>query len=454
MRAMIDDELVRAHRARALSPDHPVLRGLGTESGRLLPGPRSRESVSTWPVPTIVQNVMDKFAKLVGREYKLFQYEGAPDAEHVIIIMGSGAEAVHETVDHLSAQGKKVGMLKVRLMRPFSLEHFLNALPATVKSIAVLDRTKEPGAIGEPLYQDVIIALTEGFTAGKAPMASFPKVIGGRYGLSSKEFTPAMVARIFDELTKHAPQNHFTIGINDDVTHTSLDYDAAFSTEPAETVRAMFFGLGSDGTVGANKNTIKIIGEETALNVQGYFVYDSKKSGAVTTSHLRFSKQPIRSTYLISRANFVACHQFSFMERLDVLKAAEPGAVFLLNSSIRAGRSLGQSAASGAGDHHPEKAAFLRNRCCGCGPQGRHGRPYQHRHADLLLRYQRRVAPRGSHRRHQACHREDLRQARRVRSAQELRGGGFLAREPPRGEGPTDGDLAVRRSPAGPGECS
>ena len=246
--------------------------------------------------------------------------------------MGSGAEAVHETVDYLTAQGKKVGMLKVRLMRPFSLEHFLAALPKTVKNIAVLDRTKEPGCIGEPLYQDVITALTEGFTAGQAPMATFPRVIGGRYGLSSKEFTPAMVNRIFEELTKPTLHNHFTIGINDDVTHTSLPYDPAFSTEPEGTVRAMFFGLGADGTVGANKNTIKIIGEETDLNVQGYFVYDSKKSGAVTTSHLRFSKTPIRSTYLISRANFVACHQFNFMERLDVLKAADPGAVFLLNT--------------------------------------------------------------------------------------------------------------------------
>ncbi len=331
MRFMIDDELVRAHRARALSPDHPVLRGSAQNPDVYFQG---RESVNPFYLacPTIVQNVMDKFAGLVGRQYRLFQYEGAPDAEHVIVIMGSGAETVHETVDHLTAQGKKVGVLKVRLMRPFSLEHFLESLPKTVKSIAVLDRTKEPGAIGEPLYQDVVIALTEGFTSGKATMASFPKVIGGRYGLSSKEFTPAMVARIFEELAKPTLQNHFTIGINDDVTHTSLNYDATFSTEPAETVRAMFFGLGSDGTVGANKNTIKIIGEETALNVQGYFVYDSKKSGAVTTSHLRFSKKPIRATYLISRANFVACHQFSFMERLDVLKAGDPGAVFLLNS--------------------------------------------------------------------------------------------------------------------------
>ena len=331
MRAMIDDDLVRAHRARALSPDHPVLRGSAQNPDVYFQG---RESVNPYYLacPTIVQNVMDKFFKIVGREYKLFQYEGASDAENVIIVMGSGAEAVHETVDYLTAQGKKVGMLKVRLMRPFSVEHFLSALPKTVKNIAVLDRTKEPGAIGEPLYQDVITALTEGFTAGKAPMASFPKVIGGRYGLSSKEFTPAMVNRVFEELTRPTPQNHFTVGINDDVTHTSLAYDSTFSTEPEGTVRAMFYGLGADGTVGANKNTIKIIGEETDLNVQGYFVYDSKKSGAVTTSHLRFSKTPIRSTYLISRANFVACHQFSFMERLDVLKAADPGAVFLLNS--------------------------------------------------------------------------------------------------------------------------
>ena len=331
MRQMIDDDLVRAHRERALSPDHPVLRGSAQNPDVYFQG---RESVNPYYLacPTIVQNVMDKFAQMVGRQYQLFQYEGAPDATDVIIVMGSGAEAVHETVDYLTAQGKKVGMLKVRLMRPFSLDHFLAALPKTVNNIAVLDRTKEPGCIGEPLYQDVITALTEGFTAGQAPMAKFPRVVGGRYGLSSKEFTPAMVNRIFEELTKPTLHNHFTIGINDDVTHTSLPYDPAFSTEPEGTVRAMFFGLGADGTVGANKNTIKIIGEETDLNVQGYFVYDSKKSGAVTTSHLRFSKTPIRSTYLISRANFVACHQFNFMERLDVLKAADPGAVFLLNT--------------------------------------------------------------------------------------------------------------------------
>jgi pyruvate-ferredoxin/flavodoxin oxidoreductase len=331
MRAMISDEMVRAHRERALSPDHPVLRGSAQNPDVYFQG---RETVNPYYLacPTIVQNVMDKFASVVGRQYHLFDYVGAPDAEDVMIIMGSGAEAVHETVEALNAQGKKIGMVKVHLYRPFSIEHFLQALPKTTKRIAVLDRTKEPGAIGEPLYLDVIAGLTEGFAAGKATMASFPKVIGGRYGLSSKEFTPAMVKGVFDELPKPATQTHFTIGIKDDITHTSLDYDPTFSTEDAETVRAMFYGLGADGTVGANKNSIKIIGEETDLHVQGYFVYDSKKSGAVTTSHLRFSKKPIRSTYLISRANFVACHQFGFMERLDVLKCAEPGAVFLLNS--------------------------------------------------------------------------------------------------------------------------
>ena len=331
MRAMIDDELVHAHRERALSPDHPVLRGSAQNPDVYFQG---RETVNPYyrACPTIVQNVMDKFAKIVGRSYHLFDYVGAPDADHVIVIMGSGAEAVHETVEALNAQGQRVGVLKVRLYRPFSVEHFLNALPKTVKGIAVLDRTKEPGSIGEPLYLDVVTALTEAFTAGKAPMADVPRMIGGRYGLSSKEFTPAMVKAVFDELQKAAPQNHFTVGIKDDVTHNSLDYDPAFSTEDGETVRAMFYGLGADGTVGANKNSIKIIGEETDKHVQGYFVYDSKKSGAVTISHLRFSKKPIRSTYLISRANFVACHQFSFMERLDVLRCADPGAVFLLNS--------------------------------------------------------------------------------------------------------------------------
>ena len=275
---------------------------------------------------------MDKFASVVGRSYHLFDYVGAPDAERVIIMMGSGAEAAQEAVEYLTERGEKVGVLKVHLYRPFSIEHFLAALPKTVKNLAVLDRTKEAGAAGEPLYVDVITALSEGLAAGKAPFASFPRIIGGRYGLSSKEFTPAMVKAVFDEMLKPAPRNHFTVGIVDDVTHTSLEVDPTFSTEDPKTVRAIFYGLGSDGTVGANKNSIKIIGEDTDNYAQGYFVYDSKKSGSITISHLRFGPKPIHSTYLITQANFVACHQFTFLERYDVLKAAEPGAVFLLNS--------------------------------------------------------------------------------------------------------------------------
>ncbi|MGA2183270.1 MAG: pyruvate:ferredoxin (flavodoxin) oxidoreductase [Bryobacteraceae bacterium] len=331
LRAMIDDDLVRAHRARALSPDHPVLRGTAQNPDVYF---QARETVNPFYLacPEIVQRAMDKFAALVGRQYHLFDYVGAPDAERVIVIMGSGAEAAEELVEHQVEAGEKIGLLKVRLYRPFSIEHFIQALPQTVKSIAVLDRTKEPGGVGEPMYLDVVTAITEAFTAGTAPFANFPRVIGGRYGLSSKEFTPAMVKAVYDELKKDRPKNHFTVGINDDVTHTSLDYDAAFSTEHGDVVRGLFYGLGSDGTVGANKNSIKIIGEDTDNYAQGYFVYDSKKSGSVTVSHLRFGPRPIHSTYLITRANFIGCHQFSFVERLDMLAAAEPGATFLLNS--------------------------------------------------------------------------------------------------------------------------
>jgi pyruvate-ferredoxin/flavodoxin oxidoreductase len=257
---------------------------------------------------------------------------GAPDAERVVVLMGSGAEVAHETIEHLVAHGEKVGLLKVRLYRPFSTEHFVAALPATVKSIAVLDRTKEPGAVGEPLYVDVVTAMSEARASGKTSFKSFPRIIGGRYGLSSKEFTPAMVKAVLDEAAKEKPKNHFTVGIYDDVTNTSLDYDPSFSTEDPETVRALFYGLGADGTVGANKNSIKIIGEDTDNYAHGYFVYDSKKAGAITISHLRFGPKEIRSSYLISQASFVACHQFSFLERFDMLKAARPGATFLLNS--------------------------------------------------------------------------------------------------------------------------
>jgi len=324
LRAMIDDELVRAHRTRALSPDHPVIRGTAQNPDVYF---QAREAANLFyqACPAIVQKAMDKFAQLTGRQYHLFDYFGAPDAERVIVLMGSGAEVAEEAVAHLNAAGEKVGLLKVHLYRPFSIEHFVAALPASAKTIAVLDRTKEPGSAGEPLYLDVITALSEAQVAGK-------RVVGGRYGLSSKEFTPAMIKGVFDEMLKPAPKNHFTIGILDDVSHTSLTYDPAFSSEAPGTVRALFYGLGADGTVGANKNSIKIIGEETENYAQGYFVYDSKKSGAITVSHLRFGPQPLHSSYLITTANFVACHQFSFLERLDMLKYAEPGATFLLNS--------------------------------------------------------------------------------------------------------------------------
>ncbi|HLZ59100.1 MAG TPA: pyruvate:ferredoxin (flavodoxin) oxidoreductase [Ktedonosporobacter sp.] len=329
---MIDDALVQAHRNRALSPDHPFIRGTAQNPDVYF---QARESVnpSYQACPDIVQQTMYRFAEQVGRQYRLFDYVGAPDAERVIVLMGSGAETIQATVNHLVVQGEKVGVVKVRLFRPFSVAHFLQALPSTVKTIAALDRTKEPGSIGEPLYLDVVTAINEGRTTDHGP-SHHPRIIGGRYGLSSKEFTPAMVKGIFDEMQKHEPKLHFTIGITDDVTHTSLAYDASFSIERADTVQCVFWGLGSDGTVGANKNSIKIIGEETENDAQGYFVYDSKKSGSITISHLRFGPQSIHAPYLIGahQANFVACHQFSLLERSDVLKYARPGGVFLLDS--------------------------------------------------------------------------------------------------------------------------
>jgi len=325
MRAMVDDKQVHAHRARGLSPDHPVIRGTAQNPDVFF---QARESVNPYYLacPDIVQGAMDRFAEVVGRHYHLFDYVGAPDAERIIVLMGSGAETAAETAKYLAAEGEKVGVIKVRLFRPFSIEHLLNTLPETVNTIAVLDRTKEPGSVGEPLYVDVVTAVNEGWLGDRL------NIIGGRYGLSSKEFTPAMVKGVFDEMLKPEPKNHFTIGIIDDVTQTSLEFDPGFHIEAEETVRAVFWGLGADGTVGANKNSIKIIGEETDNSAQGYFVYDSKKSGAVTISHLRFGPKPVLAPYLISQANFVACHQFNFLERFDVLKYAAPGAVFLLNS--------------------------------------------------------------------------------------------------------------------------
>ena len=331
LRAMISDELVQAHRQRGLSPEHPVMRGSAQNPDVYFQG---RETVNPFyaACPGIVQKAMDKFAALTGRSYALYQYAGSPNAERVIIIMGSGAEAVKETVEALNAKGENLGLLKVRLFRPFATSEFIKALPASVKKIAVLDRVKEPGGAGEPLYQDVITAIAEAMMAKTAPFSSFPVVTGGRYGLSSKEFTPAMIKGVFDEMKKPSPKNHFTVGIVDDVSHTSLPEDPSFTTEADDVVRALFYGLGADGTVGANKNSIKIIGEDTENYAQGYFVYDSKKSGTTTTSHLRFGPRPIHSTYLVERANFVGCHQWFFLEKFDVLKAAVPGATFLLNS--------------------------------------------------------------------------------------------------------------------------
>jgi pyruvate-ferredoxin/flavodoxin oxidoreductase len=345
LRAMLDEDAIRQHRERALTPDRPKLRGSAQNPDVFF---QAREACNPFYIamPTIVQNTMDRFAARTGRAYHLCDYTGAPDAERVIVLMGSGAGAAEETVAALNNRGEKVGLLKLRLYRPFPMEAFLAALPKTVRAVSVLDRTKEPGSPGEPLYQDVITTFAEIPEKDRSARV-WPRIVGGRYGLSSKEFTPAMVKAVFDELSAATPKNHFTVGIRDDVTHTSLSYDESFSTEDPRAVRAIFYGLGSDGTVGANKNSIKIIGENTPNYAQGYFVYDSKKAGSVTISHLRFGPRPIESTYLISRASFVACHQSSFLERMDVLAPAEPGGTFLLNSPF---------AADQVWDHLPRKA--------------------------------------------------------------------------------------------------
>jgi pyruvate-ferredoxin/flavodoxin oxidoreductase len=331
LRVLITDDLVASHRSRALTPDAPSIRGTAQNPDAFF---QAREACNPFYAVAAdhVQASMDEFAKLTGRKYKLFEYVGHPEAERVIVAMGSACETAQETIEHLVAKGEKVGMVKVRLYRPFDLGAFMTSLPRTVHQIAVLDRTKEPGALGEPLYQDVVTALREAEQAHIDRFHHQLTVIGGRYGLSSKEFTPAMVKAVFDELRKPRPIRHFTVGINDDVTHTSLKYDPSFDTEPADVVRALFFGLGADGTVGANKNSIKIIGEDTPNYAQGYFVYDSKKSGTLTTSHLRFGPRPIRSAYLVTKASFSACHQFNFLEKYEMVEPLEEGGTFLLNS--------------------------------------------------------------------------------------------------------------------------
>ena len=329
IRAMIDEEWVRAHRGRALNPDRPFIRGTAQNPDVYFQG---RETVNPFynRLPTLVESAMARFGELTGRFYRLFEYYGHPEAERVMVIMDSAAHTARQTVRFLENRDEKVGVIQVNLCLPFSAPHFLEALPSSVKALAVMDRCKNPGSAGEPLYSDVLTVLSEAFAEGK--LTRVPRIVGGRYGLSSKEFNPGMAKAIFDELKQGAPRNHFTVGILDDVTHTSLDYDAGFDIEPENVVRAIFFGLGADGTVGANKNSIKIIGESTELYAQGYFVYDSKKSGSRTVSHLRFGPDPIESPYLIASANFVACHQFSFVEKLDLLANARPGGTFLLNS--------------------------------------------------------------------------------------------------------------------------
>ena len=327
---MIDESQVAAHRARALSPDHPTLRGSAQNPDVFFQG---REAANPFyaAVPGIVQRAMDRFATLTGRAHRLFEYYGSPTATRVIVVMGSASETAIATVDALGP-GSRTGVLTVKLFRPFSAADFVAALPPTLTHLAVLDRTKEPGAVGEPLYVDVVTAIAEAVSAGTAPFATTPRVIGGRYGLGSKEFSPAMAKAVFDNLSRETPRQHFTVGIMDDVTRLSLPVDEGFQVEPEGAVRALFYGLGADGTVGANKNSIKIIGDETEQHAQGYFVYDSKKSGAVTVSHLRFGHHPIHAPYLLSSASFVACHQFGFLERYEVLAAADSGGVFLLNA--------------------------------------------------------------------------------------------------------------------------
>ncbi|MFP4358036.1 MAG: pyruvate:ferredoxin (flavodoxin) oxidoreductase [Puniceicoccaceae bacterium] len=331
LRALTDQEFVEAHRSRAMSPDAPVLRGTAQNPDVFF---QAREAVNSYydDLPGIVEDTMERFHRITGRDYRLFSYTGAEDAEDVLVVMGSGAETCRATSDWLNRNGRKTGVLKVRLFRPFSVRRFVQALPATTRRIAVLDRTKEPGSIGEPLYQDVLTALAEARADGEVPATFAPVVVGGRYGLGSKEYNPAMAKAVFDHLRGEKPMNHFTVGIVDDVTRRSLPVDETFELDSGKVFEAVFIGLGSDGTVGANKNTIKIIGTETDNHAQAYFVYDSKKSGAMTVSHLRFGPEPIEAPYLVNAARFVGCHQFSFIDRIDVLERAARGAVFLLNA--------------------------------------------------------------------------------------------------------------------------
>ena len=416
-------DLVAAHRQRALSPERPKLRGTAQNPDVFF---QAREACNPFYAKCagIVQKHMDKFAKLAGRQYHLFDYAGAPDADRVIVIMGSGIGVVEETVDKLVAEGQKVGVLKVRLFRPWDF----GGLCGRVAEDGQEDCRAGPHEGARRRRRAAVSRRGYGARrrVGRAQNGngSLPKVIGGRYGLSSKEFTPAMVVAVYEELTKAQPKQQFTVGIIDDVTHLSLDYDPKFSTEKDDVVRAVFFGLGSDGTVSANRNSVKIIGENTPLHAQGYFVYDSRKAGSVTTSHVRFSPRPIKGSYLVHRANFVACHQFHFLERIDMLSMADPGATFLLNSPYSADRGLGPSAGGGAEADHRQEAEVLRGRRFPGGPRRQHGRADQHDHADLLLQAGQRDSARRGHHADQRGDQEDLREeGRREGRRAEQRGG-------------------------------
>ena len=358
LRALVPEELIRAHRGRALTPEHPFIRGTAQNPDVYF---QARETANPFyaAVPAAVEDAMAALADRTGRRYHTVQYTGHPEADRVIVVMGSAAETVEETVAYLCGRGERVGVLQVRLFRPFPVRALLDALPASASRIAVLDRTKEPGSNGEPLFLDVVAALAEAHTDGER--AVMPLVTGGRYGLSSKEVTPAMIAGVFAELARERPRRRFTVGITDDVSGLSLPYDPSLDIEPADTVRAVFFGLGSDGTVGANKNTIKILGAEEKLNAQGYFVYDSKKSGSQTVSHLRFGPQPIRAPYLVEQASFVGCHHFGLLDRVDVLGRAAPGATLLLDCALPPGRGLGRAAPPGPGEDRRQARQGLRH---------------------------------------------------------------------------------------------
>ncbi len=450
LRALVPEELVQAHRGRALSPERPFIRGTAQNPDVYF---QARETVNPFyaRVPDAVEDALARLAERAGRRYHVVDYVGDPEAERVLVIMGSGGETVQETVAMLAGRGERVGVAQVRLYRPFPAQALVEALPATVRSVAVLDRTKEPGSIGEPLFLDTVAALSESFGDGERTV--MPRVVGGRYGLSSKEFTPGMVAGVFAELAAERPRRRFTIGIVDDVSGTSLDYEASLDIEPPETVRAIFFGLGSDGTVGANKNTIKILGDE-GLHAQGYFVYDSKKSGSQTVSHLRFGPQPIRAPYLVRHAGFVGCHQFGLLDRVDVLGPAADGATLLLNCPRppdevweALSRPVQEQILAKHIDLYVIDAGRIAREVGLAGLD-------QHRPADLFLRPLGRHAARAGDRADQNGGRQDLRPARRRGSRAQPGCGGPRAGQPAPGRAARAGDREPRAAAGRPSTCA